>query len=150
MLMTGLAAGLRRCGRQAETGVVPVFLLCVACLLPTAAMFALIWAGKGIRWLAERGHRMPEPQPVPVERLGADLRRLRAELEAVETRTDLLAKGLRLRALRGAYLDTLVTACQRLDVSPPPSGEHVPQAEIYRVEAALRERGLEVRETAAR
>jgi hypothetical protein len=127
---------------------VPVFLLIVACLLPTAAGFALIWAGKGIRWLAERSYRMPEPEPL--ERLGADLRRLRAELEAVETRTDLPAKGLRLRALRGAYLDTLVTACQRLDVSPPPSGEHVPQAEIYRVEAALRERGLEVREKAAR
>jgi hypothetical protein len=127
---------------------VPVFLLCVACLLPTAAGFALIWAGKGIRWLAERSYRMPAPEPI--ERLGADLRRLRAELEAVETRADMPAKGLRLRALRGAYLDTLAAACQRLDVSPPPSGEHVPQAEIYRVEAALRQRGIEVRETAAR
>jgi hypothetical protein len=127
---------------------VPVFLLCVACLLPTAAGFALINAGKVVRWLAERSYRMPEP--TPIERLGADLRRLRAELEAVETRADMPAKRLRLRALRGAYLDTLVTACQRLDVSPPPSGEHVPQAEIYRVEAALRQRGLEVRETAAR
>jgi len=127
---------------------VPVFLLCVACLLPTAAMFAMIWAWKGTRWLAERSRRIPEP--VPIERIGADLRRLRAELEAVETRTDMPAKGLRLRALRGAYLDALVTACQRLDVSPPPSGEHVPQAEIYRVEVALRRRGLEVRETAAR
>lgn len=126
----------------------PVFLLCLACLLPTAAMFALIWAAKGIRWLAERRYRMPEPEPI--ERLGADLRRLRAELEAVETRVDMPAKGLRLRALRGAYLDTLATACQRLDVSPPPSGERVPQAEIYRVEAALRQRGLEVRETAGR
>ena len=126
----------------------PVFLLCVACLLPTAAMFAMIWAWKGTRWLAERSRRIPEP--VPIERIGADLRRLRAELEAVETRTDMPAKGLRLRALRGAYLDALVTACQRLDVSPPPSGEHVPQAEIYRVEGALRRRGLEVRETAAR
>jgi hypothetical protein len=132
----------------AETGGVLVVLLVVVFLLPTAVGFGFIWAGKGITWLAERGYRAPEP--APMERLGADLRRLRAELETVETRTDLQAKGLRLRALRGAYLDALVTACQRLDVSPPPSGEHVPQAEIYRVEAALRERGLEVRERATR
>jgi hypothetical protein len=133
---------------QADTGSVPVFLLIVACLLPTAAGCALIWGGKGVRWLAERSYRRPAPEPI--ERLGADLRRLRSELEAVETRTDIAAKGHRLRALRGAYVDTLVTACQRLDVSPPPAGEHVPQAEIYRVEAALRQRGLEVRETATR
>ena len=54
-----------------------------------------------------------------------------------------------MRALRGAYLDTLTTACQRLGVSPPPSGDRVPQSEIYRAEAALRQRGLDVRETAS-
>jgi hypothetical protein len=48
--------------------------------------------------------------------------------------------------------DALRAACQRLDVSPPPSAqahpENVPQSEIYRIEAALRQRGLDVRETA--
>ena len=36
----------------------------------------------------------------PIERLGASLRRLRAQLEDLETRPDVLHKGLRLRALR--------------------------------------------------
>jgi len=38
----------------------------------------------------------------PIERLGARMRRLRAELETLETRSDVQAKGVRLRALRGA------------------------------------------------
>ncbi|HEX7164021.1 MAG TPA: hypothetical protein VF223_22625, partial [Trebonia sp.] len=60
----------------------------------------------------------------------------------------LIAKHHRVQALRGAYLDTLSAACQRLDVTPP-SGDGAPLAEIYRVEAGLRQRGLDVRETAA-
>jgi hypothetical protein len=40
----------------------------------------------------------------------------------------------------------LSAACRRLDISPPPGGDRAPQAEIYRVEAALRQRGLEVRQ----
>jgi hypothetical protein len=84
--------------------------------------------------------------PQPVERLQADLRRLRAELEDTETRSGLTAKHHRVQALRGAYLDTLAAACQRLDVSPPSGGDRAAQAEIYRVEAALRLRGLDVRQ----
>ena len=56
---------------------------------------------------------------------------------------------MRLKALRGAYVDALSTACQRLEVSPPGGGDRAPLTEIYRVEAALRQRGLDVRETAA-
>ena len=89
------------------------------------------------------------PAPEPIGRLAADLRRLRADLEDTETRAGLTAKYHRVRALRGAYLDALSTACQRLDVDPPP-GDEAPLAEIYRVEAALRRRGLDVRETAPR
>ena len=84
----------------------------------------------------------------------ADLSRLRSDLEAMETRSDLPAKNLRLRALKAAYVDALGTACQRLGVSPPAGAairpERVRQSEIYRVEAALRERGLDVREGAGR
>ena len=120
--------------------------LILAFLLPTAAGFALLGGVRALRWAGERRCRPPAAEPI--ERL-ANLRRLRAELEVTETRSDLPAKALRLRALRGAYLDTLAVACQRLEVSPPPRGERVPQAEIYRVEAALRQRGLDVRETAA-
>ena len=51
-----------------------------------------------------------------------------------------------MQALRGAYVDALSAACRRLDLSPPRGGDRAPQAEIYRVEAALRQRGLEVRQ----
>jgi len=51
-------------------------------------------------------------------------------------------------ALRGAYTDALSAACRRLDISPPRGGDRAPQAEIYRVEAALRQHGLDVRQEA--
>ena len=117
--------------------------------LPTAAVFALIYAWRGAGWLGEARARHKAPPPEPIERLQADLRRLRAELEDTETRSGLTAKHHRVQALRGAYLDALTAACLRLDVGPPADGDRAPQAEIYRVEAALRQRGLDVRETAA-
>jgi hypothetical protein len=127
--------------------VVRVIELIAVILLPTALGFALLGSVRMVRWAAERRARAPALEPI--ERIGANLRRLRAELEATETRTDLPAKNVRVRAVRGAYLDTLATACQRLGVTPPPRGERVRQADIYRVEAALRQRGLDVRETTA-
>jgi hypothetical protein len=53
-----------------------------------------------------------------------------------------------MRSVRGAYLDTLTEACRRLDVAPPP-GDQASQADIYRTEAALAERGLDVRNRVA-
>ncbi len=132
-----------------------VALLIFAAALPTAACFALIYAWRGAGWLGEaRARRKARAAPPePIDRLQDDLRRLRAELEATETRAGLTAKHHRVQALRGAYLDALATACQRLEVSPPAGGDQAPLAEIYRVEAALRQRGLDVRrdvpETAA-
>lgn len=120
-----------------------VLLVIVAFSLPTAAGLALLGGVRVLRWVTERRCRVPAPEPI--DRLAADLRRLRAELEATETRADLPAKELRLRALRLAYLDTLAAACRRLEVRPLPSGDRIPQAEIYRVEAALGQRGLEFR-----
>ena len=130
----------------------PVVLLIFAALLPTAACFALVYMWRGAGWIGEvRARRKADAAPAePIDRLQADLRRLRAELEATETRTGLTAKHHRVQALRGAYLDALATACRRLDVSPPPGGDRAPLAEIYRAEAALRQRGLDVREPAAR
>jgi hypothetical protein len=126
--------------------------LIFAALLPTVACFALVYIWRGAGWLGEvRARRKAGAAlPEPIDRLQADLRRLRAELEATETRSGLTAKHHRVQAVRGAYLDTLAAACRRLDVSPPPGGDRAPLAEIYRVEAALRERGLDVREPAAR
>ncbi len=123
-------------------------------LLPTAVGYAVLGSIRACRWAAERRScRRARTHPVaaePIERLAARMRRLRAELEATETRTDVPAKGMRLRAIRGAYLDLMRVACERLDVSPPPPGDQVAQADIYRTEAALRRCGLDVRETASR
>jgi hypothetical protein len=122
-------------------------------LLPIGAIYGLIASFRVARWAGERRDRHHATEPEPIERLAANLRRLRAQLETLETRTDVPAKNLRLRALRGAYLDALGTACRRLGVSPPrmtgpPDGQQASQAEIYRVESDLRRRGLDVRELA--
>ena len=133
----------------------PVLAYLLLFALPTAVGFALIGAWRAARWLAEARYRarFQALPPEPIERLQADLRRLRAELEDTETRSGLTAKHHRVQAVRGAYLDALSAACRRLDISPPRGGDRASQAEIYRVEAALRQGGLEVRmqapETAA-
>jgi hypothetical protein len=133
----------------------PVLAYVLLFALPTAVGFALIGAWRAARWLAEARYRarFRALSPEPIERLEADLRRLRAELEDTETRSGLTAKHHRVQAVRGAYLDALAAACRRLDIGPPRGGDRASQAEIYRVEAALRQGGLEVRvqapETAA-
>lgn len=144
------AAGLAAGGREADTEKVVsrVAELIAVVLLPTAAGYLLIAGSRLLHWAGEHHRRPAAPTVIADERLAADLRRLRAELESTETRTDLPAKHIRVRAVRSAYLDALAAACERLDVSPPPGGERAPRAEIYRVEAALRQRGLDVREPA--
>jgi hypothetical protein len=115
-----------------------------AILLMPAAGFALIGAWQAAQRLGQARYQTPPPQPL--ERLQADLRRLRAELEDTETRSGLTAKHHRVQALRGAYADALAAACQRLEVTPPAGGDRAPLTEVYRVEAALRQRGLDVRQ----
>jgi hypothetical protein len=82
-----------------------------------------------------------------IERVAADLRRLRSQLERRENRPGITGKGMRMGALRRAYVDVLGTACRQLDVRPPQQvGQlETPLAEIYRVEAELRACGLDVR-----
>ena len=133
--------------------VSPVIEWVIVLLLPTAIGGAIIVGLRGMRWSSERWQARRyqlEPQGEPIERLGARLRRLRAELDATEVRSDLPAKNVRLRALRGAYVDVLSAACERLEVGPPRGGDRASWAEIYRAEAGLRERGLDVRQPAAR
>jgi hypothetical protein len=127
--------------------VSPVVSYLLLFALPTAAGFALIGVWRAGHWLAEvhRKARFQACPPEPLERLEADLRRLRLELEDTETRSGLTAKHHRVQALRGAYVDALSAACRRLDIAPPAGGDRARQAEIYRVEAALRQRGLDVR-----
>jgi len=124
----------------------------VAVALPIAAVYAVIGGGRLLKWLSDQPSRPHSPEPI--EQLRATLVRLRAQLEDMETRSDQPAKNLRVRALRAAYVDKLLDACERLDVSPPAGAgahpESVRQSDIYRMEAALLERGLDVREPAAR
>lgn len=123
-----------------------------AIVLPVAAVYSLIGGARLLKWISEQRSRPLTDEPI--ERVRANLVRLRAQLEATETRSDLPAKNLRVRALRAAYVDALTDACQRLDVSPPAGiqgrPESVRQSDIYRLEAALREHGLDVRERAGR
>ena len=121
-------------------------------MIPTAVGYGLIFSLRGIHWAVERWPRPRAPELEPIERLAATLRRLRAELESLETRTGVPNKHVRLRALRGAYMDVLGTACRRLGVTPPrgTSAQRLDQADVYRVESELRERGVDVREPTTR
>jgi hypothetical protein len=118
--------------------------LAVALLLPTAIGYAVVATARARRWFAERPREVPQ---VPIERLRADLCRLHARLDAVETANDLFGKNLRVTAVRAAYIDTLCIACRQVGVAPPdPAGRaFVPLPEIYRAEAALRGHGVDVR-----
>ena len=82
-----------------------------------------------------------------IERVAADLRRLRSQLESRENRPGSTGKGMKMAAVRRAYVEVLAAACRQLDVRPPQqSGQlETPMAEIYRVESELRARGLDVR-----
>ena len=123
----------------------------IVLLLPTAAGCAIIGGLRGARWSSERWRVRQyqlKPHGEPIEGLAARLCRLRAELDAIETRSDVPVKNARLAALRAAYVDVLSAACERLEVSPP-HGTQASLVEIYRAEAALRQRGLDVRQPAA-
>jgi hypothetical protein len=122
--------------------------LIVAIVMPTALAGAAIGSIRAYRWCAERRRRVATLAE-PIEQLCADVRRLHAQLDAVENQPGMRGKSSRVRAARAAYVDALCTACQELEVPAPAAagGGHVPLAEIYRVEAALRRRGLDVRRT---
>ena len=130
----------------------PYLELVLVVMIPTAAGYGLIFSVRGIRWATERWPRPRPPEPEPIDRLTATLRRLRTDLESLETRTGVPNKHVRLRALRAAYLDVLRTACQQLAVVPPrgSGAQSFDQADIYRVESDLRQRGVDVREPATR
>jgi hypothetical protein len=128
---------------DADTGDVSwVAYLVIALAGMPAAGCALAGGWRASWWLEERLRKAP-PAESQAE-LAARLRRLRAELEDTETRAGLTAKHHRVEAIRAAYLDVLTTACRRLDVSPPPGGARATLADVYRAEAALRQRGLPV------
>ena len=117
-------------------------------LLPTIVGYAAIFGIRAYRRMAESRRRQPPQEPI--ERLVTRLRRLRCELETTENTVRGTARLHHLRAVRGAYLDLLRIACERFDVSPPPGGDRARQADIYRAEAGLRQRGIDVAGTRLR
>ena len=115
---------------------------------------SLGWAALGgIRLChALAAHRSSTPVlREPIERLGTNLYRLRRRLDAAENEMFTPFKAARVRALRAAYVDALSDACDELEVSPPTTRGNSTNLliEIYRVEAALRECGLDVRRQVA-
>lgn len=115
-------------------------------LLPTLLGVAGIAGARVVRQLQEHRRRALVTGP-SIERLATDLRRLHAQLSSADEPVPRPGRGLRIRATRGAYVDALTAACRTLEVAPPQAsgtGE-VPVTEIYRVEAALRSAGLDVR-----
>lgn len=120
-------------------------------LLPTLLGLAGVAGARVVRLLQERRRRAIATGP-SIERLAADLRRLHAQLTSADEPVPRPGRGLRIRATRGAYVDALAAACRALEVPPPlpAAGGDVSVAEIYRVEAALRGQGLDVREREVR
>jgi hypothetical protein len=142
-------------GRPTLDDMGSIALWVFAVFLPSLAMGAVLFALRAWRRADElaRRHRADRAPAEPVERAEraeARLRRLRAELEELENQLGGPARHHRIVAVRGAYLDCLTSACQQFGVSPPAGGDRARQAEIYRVEAALRAHGLDVREPAVR
>lgn len=115
--------------------------------LPFAARAARLALRAQWEQIAEQ-HRPPANAPVPIERVTADLRRLRAQLEARENCPGMSGKGMRMGALKIAYVQVLAMACRQLEIRPPrATGDwRTPLTEIYRVEAELRAHGLDVRQ----
>ena len=116
-------------------------------LLPTITGYAVVLASAATAGAAEA--TAPASAAEPLDRLADPAAAARAELETTENTPRGPARQHHLRADRGAYLDVLRIACERFGVSPPPGGDRARQADIYRAEAALRERGVDVA-TAAR
>jgi hypothetical protein len=122
-------------------------------LTPTLAGAALLGSLRLWRFLAGRRrlHRSPTGAvAVPLETLAAELRRLHRQLVRIEDAADMTpGRGLRVKAIRAAYGDSLLDACRALDVpNAPADPTRLTTSEIYRLEAALRDRGLDIRPTA--
>lgn len=125
-----------------------VLALAFAMVLPTLAMGALIVLPKlgGVARRRRSRRAAPTPAWPPIERLAADLRRLRPMPED-SRRSRVQREGARL-----AYLDLIIEACERLDVPQDLRSRYglAREAELMRVEAALAAAGLDVRDSGDR
>jgi hypothetical protein len=126
--------------------MVNAVLLITVLVLPT--LLGLAVAG-GRRLWQMRDRRSPQPVAMnqPIERIAADLRRLRRQRALHQAEMSRPGRHLRSRALTAAYLDVLAAACRALEVTPPrvpESGRSASSSEIRRVETELHRRGLDV------
>lgn len=121
-------------------------LLAVAVLAPSLLFWVLLrvprTADAAGAWLRRR--RGPEPVAPPVERLAADLQRLRRTLAGYPPGTP----AVRRRATRQAYDELLVKACAAVevpnDLAALPEDGMAREVERLRVEEALRTAGFTV------
>jgi hypothetical protein len=126
-----------------------ILLIPVAPVLVGLALLGAIglW-GDSVRMRFRR--REPAPVIPPLQRVAADLRRLRADVIRLEDAPDTTPnRSVRLATVRTAYRESLLIACRALEV-PVNAGDlsRSPAAEIDRLEAELRDRGLDVCPTA--
>jgi hypothetical protein len=136
-------------------GVLKVAGIVLILLTPTLAGAALIGMVRLSRETTRRSRIRRSGATAgtpPLEQVAADLRRLHREVVRLEDAPDTSpGRHVRLRAVRSAYGDSLLVACRALEV-PVASADisRLPAAEIYRLESALRDRGLQVYPTALR
>lgn len=94
-----------------------------------------------------RGASPPPPAGPPIERIAADLRRLRSELDQLRVESDRPYRTARMEATLLAYDDRLVDACRALRVEQRLRDRNGPPRplERTRVERALAAQGLMLR-----
>lgn len=120
-----------------------VLIYAVAVIAPTAVCWFVFRLPRLVEWMRRRRTDPYEPRHPPVERLAADLRRVRRDL--VRLRPD--APVVRRRATNQAYDALLAQACEAVDVShrlaEVPEGLER-EVERLRVEEALRCAGFAI------
>jgi hypothetical protein len=129
-----------------------VLAVMIATVIAAAVLGAVLYAGQITAfsvWVGRLLHVVPPPPPtllgMPLERIAADLRRLRAEARRHQP-------GVPMAKYRGAvaaYDDALLDACRALDLSTElatlPEGVER-ESERLRVEFELERAGINIRE----
>jgi hypothetical protein len=125
-------------------------LVVVAMLLPTLVALAVIAVFRLGRLVALRRAPVVATE-LPIERIAATARRLRAEEEELRSSYRGPGRQVRIAAASAAYVDVLAAACRALEVAPPRCNQAGRPAfgELARVETELGDRGLVIRPAGA-
>jgi hypothetical protein len=113
---------------------------------PAAVAYVLVHVPDVCRraWEVADRHRpvVPRPHHPPIERLAADLHRIGRDLDVIAASLERPGRALKLRSVTLAYDDTLLLACQALDVPPAADRSPLSAAERLQTEAMLANAGL--------